>query len=534
MAVLNKQSNLLDPTRRGRRGTNFRKVGLFDHMGFGNLGDAAIQDAFIANIRRRLPGVKLFAFSLHPADTRRRHGIPSYPIRWSFPEGHDSSETRAADFKLDGASRLKSFFQRRRGLYSVAKPVHDFFQEARHLSRCYRLVKSLDVLIMSGGGQLCELYGNLPYNVFKFCALARLSNTPVFMVGVGADLLKRPINKFFARWAVRLANYVSFRSDESQALVRSLGVRTATHVCPDPAYALEPEKYLEAENRGSLASKEARALFLKMGLNVHKDLSRDWGKALSDTSSRPTGPRETPGRRVGINPIGYCDPRRWPKPDDAAYSQYIDKLDHFTSWLLAHNYTVEFFSSDLAGDIFAMEDLKNKLRARHASPQPLRVAFRPLPTLPELLRQMSTFDYVVTSRYHGVIFSHLLGKPVIALSYLPKITDLMRKIGHEEYALEVGDFDTEALVHTFQSLVHNGPGLRMLFQRTSAAYAEALRVEFDRVLLSLDCDPTAPRPTRNGRVATAPEVASEGGRRARRAPRQAGELSSAGALAPRE
>ena len=35
----------------------FKRIGLLDHMGYGNMGDAAIQEAFIANIRRRLPGL---------------------------------------------------------------------------------------------------------------------------------------------------------------------------------------------------------------------------------------------------------------------------------------------------------------------------------------------------------------------------------------------------------------------------------------------------------------------------------------------
>ena len=60
------------------------KIGLLDHMGYGNLGDAAIQEAVIAKIKQRLPNVQLVGFSLIPDDTRKRHDIPCYPIRrWS-------------------------------------------------------------------------------------------------------------------------------------------------------------------------------------------------------------------------------------------------------------------------------------------------------------------------------------------------------------------------------------------------------------------------------------------------------------------
>ena len=47
----------------------------------GNLGDGAIQDAVIWNIRQRLPDAAIYGITLHPADTLQRHGIPSYPTR---------------------------------------------------------------------------------------------------------------------------------------------------------------------------------------------------------------------------------------------------------------------------------------------------------------------------------------------------------------------------------------------------------------------------------------------------------------------
>jgi len=43
---------------------------------------------------------------------------------------------------------------------------------------------------------------------------------------------------------------------------------------------------------------------------------------------------------------------------------------------------------------------------------------------------MSGFEFVVTSKFHGVVFSHFLATPVIALRYLPKIDHLMWKVGN--------------------------------------------------------------------------------------------------------
>jgi hypothetical protein len=88
-----------------RRGAA-RTIGLLDHMGYGNLGDAAIQDSVIANIRRRMPEVRLVGFSLVPDDTMKRHGIPCHPIVWSYPRHTAAEQEDSGSVKLK--ARLKA------------------------------------------------------------------------------------------------------------------------------------------------------------------------------------------------------------------------------------------------------------------------------------------------------------------------------------------------------------------------------------------------------------------------------------------
>ena len=331
---------------------------------------------------------------------------------------------------------------------------------------------------MSGGGQLCELHGDLPYNVFKFCVLARLSSTPVFIVGVGADLLKRPWNKFFARSSVRLANYVSLRSEESQAVIRNLGVKTETHVCPDPAYSLNLPEYLAAESSSTLTVAESQDLLRSLNVEIGTLAGPD-STRIAIPQGDPTI-RKSKARRptVGLNPMGFCDPRCWPRKDGDVHRQYLDKVVAFSEWLLAQNYQLEIFTSDVLTDFLSIEDLKKRLLAGVSAEEAGRVVIRPLPTLKELLLQMSGFDFVVTSKFHGVIFSHLLGKPVIALSYLPKIDDLMRAVGHERYCLDVEHFDVDTLVKSFQSVVE-GEG------SSESAISEDIRSLQERVTNAL-------------------------------------------------
>jgi polysaccharide pyruvyl transferase WcaK-like protein len=457
----------------------YKRIGLLDHMGWGNMGDAAVQDAFIINIKKRLPDAVLIGFSLYPEDTRKRHNIVSYPIKWWYP-GWKASRIPSANVPEQG-SRLKVLRTKFPNLYALAKRFYDCVRELAHLIRSYNIVRSLDLLIFSGGGQLCDLHGDLPYNVFKFCVLAKLSNTPVFIVGVGADLLERPLNKFFARWSVRLANYSSFRSDESQALIQSLGVKTETHVCPDPAYALDIREYVNAESSNTLAPDESNALLRRLGIETTTHGCPETVCGSESGTDAVANPSNMLKPKVGLNPMGFCDPRRWPRKDNAAYYRYLDKLTAFSQWILAHNYRLEIFTSDIIVDVFAIDDLKKRLLVCASSDEGSQLVFRPVLTLKELLLQMSTFDFVVTSKFHGVIFSHLLGKPVIALSYLPKIDHLMRAVGHEQYCLNIDYFDHNQLIESFQSSVVERACLTALFSKVSETYADALRMQFDKL-----------------------------------------------------
>jgi len=162
-------------------------IGLFDAMGHGNLGDAAIQDAVIANIKKRLPHAQIIGFSFVPDDTMARHSIPCYPItRHSRPSGH-------VDSRGSITSTLKSAFKLVPVLRALARPVAEALRESIFLVRSFKVLRDLDLLIISGGGQLCELWGgpwSHPYNLFKFSVLARLAGTRLYILNVGAEPLE--------------------------------------------------------------------------------------------------------------------------------------------------------------------------------------------------------------------------------------------------------------------------------------------------------------------------------------------------------
>lgn len=419
------------------------RIGLLDHMGYGNLGDAATQEAIIANIRSRLPDAEIIGFSLNPNDTRERHHIPSYSITYWHPglNKPQTADTNDSEPRLQLKSVLKSI--------PVLSPIALFAQhllrELVHIVRTFVVLQSLDSLIIAGGGQLSELWRgpwSHPYNVFKFSVLTKIAGRKLLFLNVGAGPLKVSLSKAFVKSSLHLADYVSFRDVESQELIQRIGVRCKTYVFPDSVYALDVSGY-----------KRTAAL-------------------------RPSGPV------VGINPIGFCDPRIWPRKDPLAYSQYLDKLAEFCRWLSSLNYRIRIFSGEASVDLYAIEDLNERLRACSSNMHNDVLCARPSENVRELLSDISGFDFVVSSKFHGVVFSHLLEKPIVALSYHRKIDDLMQTVGHKESCLDIESFDVEHLKSAFAGVVTNSQMLRSKFSQTTAAYSKALKQQFDTVFVS--------------------------------------------------
>ena len=54
------------------------RIGVLYPSGAGNLGDEAILQATFTAIRSRWPDAHLRAFTLHPAKTAARHGVPAF------------------------------------------------------------------------------------------------------------------------------------------------------------------------------------------------------------------------------------------------------------------------------------------------------------------------------------------------------------------------------------------------------------------------------------------------------------------------
>jgi len=381
---------------------------------------------------------------MNPSDTQARHGIPSYPIRRQLWYHNPRTENDTTTFK----GRVKAAVIKYRLLFTLIEALnkvairipHEILQELAFLIRSFRIIRSFDLLIISGGGQLLDSAGGpwkFPYTIFKWVLLAKLCNVKCYFLNVGAGPIRYPLSKFFIKHALYLGDYASFRDDKSRALVRGMGFRGESQVAPDCVYGLDGRT-----PKGGFAG----------------------------------GAREL---LVGFSPMAYCDPRVYWEKDQEVYDHFMRTLALFGSWLIRNHYRLELFSTDILFDAQTIEELKMALRNDPRIANSRSIMHEPIADTEDLLSQLSSMDYVVTCRYHGVIFAHLVNVPVLAISHHPKVATLMNDLGLLEYCLDIQTCDLDLLKNTFLRLAENRDQVKARMSERLACYRRELSTQFD-------------------------------------------------------
>jgi polysaccharide pyruvyl transferase WcaK-like protein len=425
-----------------------KKIGLLDHLGFGNLGDDATLDAVMSNLRARWPHAEVIALTMNPLDTRHRHGVPAYAIRrvWKMPHHAQLATPRNRGFK----AKVKRWVTKYPALYVVLSTIKKtavempkkFFHEIAFLAESFSIVKELDLLVISGGGQLLDSWGGpwaFPYTLFKWVFLAKFARVRCYFVNVGAGPLNKPLSKWFVTRSLSVAEYVSFRDDDSRALVEQIGFKGKSEVSVDCVYGLD----LSAHNTTDLPARKETV--------------------------------------VGFSPMAYCDPRAYWDQNQSVYEHYIQRLVSFGAWLISQQHLIKIFSTEISFDQHAIEDLTRALKNHVGAAASPYITLEPVHAFPGLITAIRGSEYIVTCRYHGVVLAHLMNRPVLAISHHPKIATLMHDLELSEYCVDIRAFDPELLTDKFTRLVENRGEIKARMSDKARRYNRELKAQFDRL-----------------------------------------------------
>ena len=442
-------------------------IGIVGHVGAQNLGDEAIIASVIQNIRRRWPEAVIRGFTSGPGDTEERHGIRSFPLRQadaSQPAQDDSEEdhNESGEDRGDADSwrrRLKDLIKKRPVLFSLAKNVIQALQrvptigrEVKFLLDSRQHVRELELLIFAGSHQLNDFVGGpwaYPYTVLKWSILAMRAGAKVVFLSMGAGPIETRLGRVFLRRALRLAAYRSYRDVTAGEVVDSLNVSETQTVVPDLAFGLR----LPA-------------------ISV-------------STVDRSSGPI------VGLNPLPlYAE--YWHISDSSKYEAYITKLARFSDWLIDRGCEVRFIPTQLLVDPAVIEDIQKRMTSSASLDRAQRDEMPSVQDLNSLIQALSEVDIMVATRYHGILLSLALHKPVLAIAYHQKSRDLMQWLGLGEYVVDGDAFGARDLQERWPSLEASVCRITASLEEQVPVFKQAVGDQYDEVFGLLASETNSP------------------------------------------
>ena len=298
------------------------------------------------------------------------------------------------------------------------------------------------MLVVPGTGLLSDVWGLSswgPYSLFKWSLAARLRGCKLIFLSVGAGPIYTRLGRLLTASALRMAQYRSYRDDASLAVVRSIGVRDdRRRVYPDLVFDLPAE--------------------------FRRDLNN--------------GTRERPV--VGLGLMVYSGRYSSPDPSETTYKKYLESLVILTDWLLTHGYDVHLLLGDDEPE--AIDDFREAFRAQSREPAlESRISGAPAQSVRDIVSQIVATDVVVATRFHNLLLSLVLERPVIAISFHHKCASLMSEMGLEDYCFDIHTVDSDILINSFQNLENNQDDIKRVITDGVARNRQALHEQYRRV-----------------------------------------------------
>jgi polysaccharide pyruvyl transferase WcaK-like protein len=374
-----------------------KRICFFGHFGSTNFGNESTLLAIFFNLRHLFPEAKVLCACTGPQTLVETLAIETVPIsrdiltRWN-PRSPMTSSLRRVFIGLPS--------------------------ELWRLLDVLRTLRAVDMLVIPGTGLLTDAYGLRawgPYNVFKWCLIARMCRCKVLFVSVGVGPVYSALGKYLVKSALSLADFRSYRDNASFEYLKGIGFEAnSDRVYPDLVFSL-PETMLPHD-------------------------------------------RDKRGKRsiVGFGVMPCAGMYSLAAP---IYQEYLENLVAFARWLLAHDYDIRLIIGEV-GDSGASKEFKSLLKASLGAYDEQRIIDQPALSVQQLLLQIAGTDMVVATRFHNVLLALLLNKPVIAISFHHKCASLMSEFGLAEYCHDINHMNARRLIEQFQDAERNAEKLK--------------------------------------------------------------------------
>lgn len=268
-------------------------------------------------------------------------------------------------------------------------------------------------LVISGGGSLLQDATSIrnTYYYLSIMGLAKLLGKPVMLYSQGIGPLNRPSTRKAVGFMLRYVDGITVRDSISKDELQSLGIDNV-QVTADAVLAMH-----------------------KADIEIGKSILSKYN---CDTNST---------KRIGIAV------RSW--KEDTAYRQSL--ADVLSRLSVDENAEIVFIPMSHPDDT-----MEAKAIAKLMSVKPV-VLDGPF-TTEEQLSLSGNVDLMIGIRLHALVFSSLMGKPVIGISYDPKITSFLHMIGQEPIGT-MTDLHQDSLYARCVELLHSTDSYTSSFDR---------------------------------------------------------------------
>jgi polysaccharide pyruvyl transferase WcaK-like protein len=392
-----------------------------------NLGDSAIQDAVIANLRLRIPDAQFSGISLNSENFIGHHGSKAFPLCASRSRLYGMSREASSPTDTEAAAREANTSWKAAVKNSLRKvpgvgAIRTAERELRHCMEGYRFLRSHNLLLISGGGQLDEEWGGAwghPFALYKWAILARMARVPLVFVSVGAGKTSARMTRFFLSRALRKARYRSYRDKNSRAMAAKFFSSAAEDsIVPDLAFGLPTQPQMSEISE------------LAQGYKI-----------------------------IAISPISYAKPQSWAHEDAATYVRYLEQLAAALSQLLEQGYFLVMVWSARA-DQSTIADLLDRLPAEAKKKFGRQIHTPEITNWKDLLGLLCEADFLIASRLHSVILGFVAQKPTIAVSFDPKVDWVMEDLNQTQNLLHINNFTAEDIVQAAKRATAEGDKIK--------------------------------------------------------------------------
>jgi polysaccharide pyruvyl transferase WcaK-like protein len=436
------------------------RFAVYGFYGNENLGDEAIVEAVIDNVRELIPGAALTCISVNPVDSEARHEVPADSIFLPAKEYHSHRDRIAAEGAAtsgdpepaEETADKPSFRQRIKSLplvghiLSLIRVMLEiptiFARERRFVSHIRAVLSRTEAVLISGSNQFLDNFGGwsqFPYTLWMWTFFAKRAKVPVVIMSVGAGPIFSALSMRLIRRAIRRADYLSLRDTGS---VELLGLEpSSTNVRPDLAFSHKSETVVSALNR---------------------DFSLDRAPV------------------VGINPMAVHARGYWYEVDDDKYIAYVGKLARLVQELDIRGNEFILIANQ-PRDELVIKDVIDKAVSNGGSRASLESRFHLSTTVEEYLENASKADIIIATRFHATVLGLLLARPVIGLCYYKKSAELLREFSLGDHAYDIDSFDVEQVVESIDALAREYEAYTRTVASHVIDYRAQLRSQYETV-----------------------------------------------------